>query len=152
MNKFKHVQWGPLCRLVVPAWGCLYSEVKCIMGNGHMVPPPVDRQTGTTKNITFPQPRWWAVRIKYLKSRRWIMYMAKILQLHNRYDQDSLQKLWFKLLSSRTSFAARGRGFGQDQWLNQLCPIFGHSQLNCLPCPVGAFFARFPAPLPRSDF
>ena len=29
------------------------------------------------------------------------MYMAKILQLHNRYDQDLLQKLWFKLLSSR---------------------------------------------------
>ena len=32
-------------------------------------------------------------------------------------------------------FPTRGRGFGHCQWLNKLCPIFGHSWL---PCPVGA--------------
>ena len=85
-----------LCRVVVPVWGCLYSEVKCIMGNGHMVPPPVDRQTDTTKNITFPQPRWWAVRINYRNHN--------YRNCHNRYDQDSQQKVRFKLFSSRTSF------------------------------------------------
>ena len=38
LNKFGHFQ----------GWGVsLYSEVQCIMGNGHMGPPshPVDRQT-----------------------------------------------------------------------------------------------------------
>ena len=34
---------------------------------------------------------------------------------------------------------ARGRGFGHCQWLNKLCPNFGHSWLNRLSCPVGAF-------------
>ena len=41
--------------------GSLYSEVQCIMGNGHMgpLPYPVDRKmTDTTENITFPQLRW----------------------------------------------------------------------------------------------
>ena len=33
--------------------GSLYGEVQCIMCNGHMG-PPVNRQTGTTENITFP--------------------------------------------------------------------------------------------------
>ena len=39
------------------AGGALYSEVQCIMGNGHMWNPPlVNRQRDTTENITFPQP------------------------------------------------------------------------------------------------
>ena len=49
--------------------GALCSEIKCIMGNGHMGTPPTtlsfwtDRQTGTTENITFPQPHWRVVII-----------------------------------------------------------------------------------------
>ena len=37
--------------------GALYSEVQCIMGNGHMghLPGQNDRQTDTTENITFLQ-------------------------------------------------------------------------------------------------
>ena len=35
----------------------LYSEVQCIMGNDHMG-TPVNRQTDTTKNITFLQLHW----------------------------------------------------------------------------------------------
>ena len=46
--------------------GHLYSEVQCIMGNGHETPLPLpDRMTDlrpdTTENITFPQLRWRAV-------------------------------------------------------------------------------------------
>ena len=37
------------------------SEVQCIIGNGHMGPPNVIRQTDKTKNIIFPQLRWRAV-------------------------------------------------------------------------------------------
>ena len=33
----------------------LYRNVQCIMGNGHMGPPPVARQTHTSKNVTFLQ-------------------------------------------------------------------------------------------------
>ena len=44
-------------------------------------------------------------------------------------------------------FPTRERGFGHCQWLNLLCPIFVHSQLNCLPFSMGTFFARPPAPL-----
>ena len=42
--------------------GGLYSEVECIMGNGHMV-TPVDRQTHIRENITFPQLHWRAVQM-----------------------------------------------------------------------------------------
>ena len=46
----------------------LYSEVQCIIGNGHMrTPPPLPwtaRQTDTTENITFPQLRWREVKIR----------------------------------------------------------------------------------------
>ena len=42
--------------------GSLCGEVQCIMGNGQMgPPPPVNRQTHTTENITFVQLRWRAV-------------------------------------------------------------------------------------------
>ena len=36
---------------------CLYSEMQCIMDNGHLGTPP-RRQTDMTEHITFPQPRW----------------------------------------------------------------------------------------------
>ena len=37
----------------------VYIDVQCIIGNGHMgTPSPVDRQTDTCENITFPQLRW----------------------------------------------------------------------------------------------
>ena len=36
--------------------GRLYSEVQCIMGNGHMG-PPIPLLTDMTLNITFPQLR-----------------------------------------------------------------------------------------------
>ena len=39
--------------------GALYSEVQCIMGNGHMESP--HGQTDSNENITFPQLRWRAV-------------------------------------------------------------------------------------------
>ena len=39
--------------------GCLYGEVQCIIGNGHMGSPC--GQTDTTENITFSQLRWQAV-------------------------------------------------------------------------------------------
>ena len=42
--------------------GALYSEVQCIMGNGHMeTPPPVKRKTDMSEIITFPQLHWQAV-------------------------------------------------------------------------------------------
>ena len=49
MNKFEHSQ-GVSCRGRGGAGGLvsLYAEVKCIMGNGHMGPPPVNRQTDTS--------------------------------------------------------------------------------------------------------
>ena len=41
--------------------GILYSEALCIMSNCHMGPhPPMNRQTDTSENITFPQLRWQA--------------------------------------------------------------------------------------------
>ena len=44
MNKFEQVS----------SLGHLYNEFQCIMGNGHMGPPPVDRTTDghTAENIT----------------------------------------------------------------------------------------------------
>ena len=70
------VQWGPMSGLGRGAGFTglggrdLYSKIQClegvwepvqwVMGNGHMA-PPVNRQTDTTENITFPQLRWWAV-------------------------------------------------------------------------------------------
>ena len=33
----------------------------CIMGNCHIGPPPLNRQTNTYENITFPQIRWRTV-------------------------------------------------------------------------------------------
>ena len=39
--------------------GTLYSEVQCIMDNGHI---GTHRQTDTTENITFPKLRWPAVK------------------------------------------------------------------------------------------
>ena len=39
--------------------GALYSEVQCIMGNGHIESP--HGQTDRDDNITFPQLRWRAV-------------------------------------------------------------------------------------------
>ena len=41
-------------KMPVAGGGALYSEVQCIMGNGHMKPAP-DEQTD--ENITFPQLR-----------------------------------------------------------------------------------------------
>ena len=45
--------------------GVLYGEVQFIMGNGHMG-LPMDRQTYTIGNITFPKLRWWAVINEWL--------------------------------------------------------------------------------------
>ena len=42
--------------------GDMYSEVKCIMDNGHMGPCSLSHeQTDTTENITFLQPHWQTV-------------------------------------------------------------------------------------------
>ena len=43
----------------------LYSEVQCIMGNGHMGPPPqwTESRTDMSENIIFPQLRGRAVMI-----------------------------------------------------------------------------------------
>ena len=49
--------------------GALYSEVQCIMVNGHMGTFCVNRQTDTSENITFPQLCWWAVKIMLSKGR-----------------------------------------------------------------------------------
>ena len=47
---------------LVEGWA-LYSEVQCIMGNGHMGPYG---QTDTCENITFIQFRQWEVKIEAL--------------------------------------------------------------------------------------
>ena len=39
--------------------GAMYSEVQCIMGNGHMGTPQ-NRMTDTCENITIPKLRWRA--------------------------------------------------------------------------------------------
>ena len=41
--------------------GTLYSEVQCIMGNGHM--DASYRQTDTYENTTFTQLHWWMVTV-----------------------------------------------------------------------------------------
>ena len=51
-------------------WDTLYSEVQCIMNNGHMGPSPREH-TDACENITFPQLRLRAVikfrlRCRYL--------------------------------------------------------------------------------------
>ena len=38
----------------VPMSGGLYSEVQCIMGNGYMGTPPMDRMTNKTRVKTLP--------------------------------------------------------------------------------------------------
>ena len=46
---------GPLCLGGgVPISGGLYSEVQCIMGNGYMGTPPVDRMTDKIRMKTLP--------------------------------------------------------------------------------------------------
>ena len=47
----------------VEARGSLYGEVKGIMRNGHIWPHTVDKQTHRTKNCTFQQLHWQAVKI-----------------------------------------------------------------------------------------
>ena len=37
----------------------LYDEVQFVMGDGHMGPP----WEQTTEDITFPQLRWWGVKL-----------------------------------------------------------------------------------------
>ena len=63
MNKLKQVSsdhhqmslaGGPRSDVQGQGEGALYSEVQCIIGNGHMA---MDRQTHTYENITFPQLR-----------------------------------------------------------------------------------------------
>ena len=45
----------------------LYSEVQCIMGNGHMGTPLwTEWWTDTYENITLLQVRWWVVIICYM--------------------------------------------------------------------------------------
>ena len=48
-------EWS-LCPVLGEGQG-LYSEVQCIMGNGHIPPQLLARQTHTTEN-TFLQLRW----------------------------------------------------------------------------------------------
>ena len=42
--------------------GGLYSEVQCIMGNGHMGPASPSLRIDTTENVTFPKLGWRAVK------------------------------------------------------------------------------------------
>ena len=53
------VQWGLVSEQAgASEGGFLYSEVQCIMVNGHMGPPPLPfEETDTTENITFLM--WW---------------------------------------------------------------------------------------------
>ena len=51
-------------RAGVRGLGSMYSEVQYIMGDGLISPPPQHRQTCTTENFTFPQLRWWVVKMK----------------------------------------------------------------------------------------
>ena len=53
---------GDSCTMKSHVGGSLYGEVQCVMCNGHMG-PPVNRQTHTTENITFPQFRWRTVKM-----------------------------------------------------------------------------------------
>ena len=55
---------GPISH--VWRWLAWYSEVLCIISNGHMgIPLPlVDRQIHASENTTFPQLRWRAVIIR----------------------------------------------------------------------------------------
>ena len=43
--------------------GTLYSEIQCIMSNGHMGPPPLNRMTDTCDNNTYPQLCWAATKV-----------------------------------------------------------------------------------------
>ena len=86
VNKFEQVssgghqmslaEWVPCLMSKVPClksrgWA-LYSEVQCILGNGHMGTPLwTDRDT--CENITFLQFRWRAVKIGSTKSKEWVI-------------------------------------------------------------------------------
>ena len=65
VNKFGEVSNDGHQISVAGEQGALYSEVQCIMGNGHMGIRPhcTDRlpDTHTTENITMPHLRWWAI-------------------------------------------------------------------------------------------
>ena len=51
---------GPMSGERVGTW---YSEVQCIMGNGHIgLPWSLCQQTDMTENITFAQLRWRGVK------------------------------------------------------------------------------------------
>ena len=64
LSKKKPCLWNILNNWRLPGLmsggGGLYSEVQCIIGNGHRG-TPLDRITDTCENITFPQLRWQAV-------------------------------------------------------------------------------------------
>ena len=79
-------EWGPMSRLGGTggrAGWALYSEVWCIMGNGHMGSPR--GQTDTTENITFPQLRLRAVK-------NWRFLLLLLNHFGHRYTALSLDK------------------------------------------------------------
>ena len=84
------VEGGPQVSCVVPGqWGSVYSEVQCIMGNGHMGTPPwTHTHKHTCENITFPQLRWRAVTRGLCKQI--VLKLSLPLQKHrlNILDQD----------------------------------------------------------------
>ena len=105
MNKFEQVSsdghqmsqaggrvWGG-GNVWYPGWTDLYSEVQCIMGNGHIwgAPPLTEWRTDTTENITFPQHRWRAVNIK-----------AKYLK--REYPARTVCQMWSNLLKCRDMY------------------------------------------------
>ena len=70
--------------------GGLYSEVQCIMGNGHIGTPY--EQTDTSENIIFPQLRWRGVKIMDTKTDKLIPYF-----LTAPYQPNRIFGLAFKL-------------------------------------------------------
>ena len=70
--------------------GGLYSEVQCIMGNGHIGTPY--EQTDTSENIIFPQLRRRVVKIMDTKTGKVIPYF-----LTAPYQPNRIFGLAFKL-------------------------------------------------------
>ena len=75
--------------------GPLQSEVQCIVGNGHMGPPLVNRQTNVTENITLLRLRWraviitevtildwWKTDVTYSLSLRQIIFLTELNRLY----------------------------------------------------------------------
>ena len=77
---------GGGCTVMYKVQRSLYSEVQCIMVNGHMSQLDPCKQTDTTENITFPQIYWRVVIHVQLDVMLVFCSNSQINLLHEMYS------------------------------------------------------------------